>query len=239
MKSSRSIPAEYSRPAIARAIGQAAAENLVRTIQGKEVVAITWGNTLSYVIDDLPVTHRPELRVVQAIGGLSSQEVGINGADLVRRMAQALSARPLLLSSPGLVANQEVRDALLQDPQISRMLSLAIKADIALVGIGVPVPDSVILQNHILSEIDIERLKARGAVGDIGLRFFDSQGKCIEDEVNNRIIGLDLEQYRKIKRVIAVSGGEEKVESIRAALQGKLINVLITDDHTAKRLLNG
>jgi len=40
-----------------------------------------------------------------------------------------------------------------------------------------------------------------------------------------------------VKRVIGVTGGPDKVESIRAALKGKLINVLITDDNTGKALL--
>jgi DNA-binding transcriptional regulator LsrR (DeoR family) len=177
------------------------------------------------------------VRVVQCLGGLSSPEAETNGVDLVRRMAQSLGARPLLLSSPGLVANNAIRDALLMDPQISNMLKIAAKADIALVGIGVLNQESVIIQNNILTHADIERLKAKGAVGDIGMRFYNAQGQQIEDEIDERIIGLDLEQFKKIKRVIGVAGGDSKYEAIRAALRGKLIDVLVTDDRTAARLL--
>jgi DNA-binding transcriptional regulator LsrR (DeoR family) len=35
-----------------------------------------------------------------------------------------------------------------------------------------------------------------------------------------------------------VSGGKEKVSGIRAALKGNLVNVLITDEETAKTLLD-
>jgi DNA-binding transcriptional regulator LsrR (DeoR family) len=229
-------PSEYTRQAIARALGSAAAENLVRSIQGKEDISITWGSTLNQVMENLPTTHRPNVRILQALGGLSSPDTGVNGTDLARRIALSFGATPLILSSPGLVANQEVRDALLMDPQISKMIAIAAKADIALVGIGVLAPGSVVLQNNILNQTEIERLKTKGAVGDIGLRFFDACGKTIEDEINYRVIGLDLDQYRKIKRVIGIAGGEEKVEAIRAAMRGKLINVLITDDQTAKKL---
>jgi DNA-binding transcriptional regulator LsrR (DeoR family) len=230
-------PAEFTRTAIAAAIGPAAAENLIRSIQGKEDIAITWGSTLNQVMESMPAAHRPNVRILQAIGGLSSPDTGVNGADLARRMAQSLGARPLLLSSPGLVANREVRDALLMDPQISRVLAIAAKADIALVGIGVLVAESVVVQNNILSEVEIERINNKGAVGDIGLRFYDPCGKPIDDEINDRIIGLDLDQYRKIKRVIGIAGGQEKIEAIRAALRGKLVDVLITDDQTARKLL--
>lgn len=229
-------PPEYTRPTIASALGLAAAENLVRTIKGKEDIAITWGSTLNQVMESMPTTHKPNVRILQALGGLSSPDTGVNGADLARRMAQSFGARPLLLSSPGLVANREVRDALLMDPQISRMIALAAKADIALVGIGVLAPDSIMLQNNILSQTEVNRLKSKGAIGDIGMRFYDPYGKTIEDEINDRVIGIDLDQYRKIKRVIGIAGGEEKVEAIRGALRGKLINVLITDDRTARKL---
>jgi DNA-binding transcriptional regulator LsrR (DeoR family) len=230
-------PPNYSARGIARALAPLAVESLMRSMQGKGVIAITWGTTLHALIDFLPPTNWPNVRIVQCLGGLSSPEAEINGVDLVRRMAQTLGARPLLLSSPGLVANKAIRDALLLDPHISNMLQLAAKADIALVGIGVLNQESVIIQNDILSNSDIERLQSKGAVGDIGMRFYNSQGERIDDEIDDRVIGLDLDQFKRIKRVIGVAGGECKYEAIRAALQGKLIDVLVTDDLTATRLL--
>jgi DNA-binding transcriptional regulator LsrR (DeoR family) len=75
-------------------------------------------------------------------------------------------------------------------------------------------------------------------VGDIALRFFDAQGRAVQHEICDRIIGLDLEQIKRIPRVIGAAGGEEKIEVIRAAVRGKLINVLVTDAQNALRLLN-
>jgi DNA-binding transcriptional regulator LsrR (DeoR family) len=231
-------PPEYSRSAIIKSLAPVAVEGIMRSIQGKEVIAITWGSSLNAMVDALPPANYPNIRVVQCLGGLSSPDAEVNGVDIVRRLAQSLGARPLLLSAPGLVANKDVRDALLMDTQISKILSIASKADIAVVGIGVYNSESVILQNNILSNAEMERLKAKGAVGDIGMRFFNCWGEKIEDEIDERIIGLDLEHYKRIKRVIGVAGGEDKVEAIRAALHGKLIDVLVTDDKTAQYLLD-
>ena len=44
---------------------------------------------------------------------------------------------------------------------------------------------------------------------------------------------------KKIDRVVGVTGGPQKEKVIRAALIGKLVNVLITDHHTAKKLIEG
>jgi len=218
-------------------LGVAAADTLQRSLQNKEVIAITWGRTLKAVVNNLPAMTKPEIRVVQALGGINSPDVEINGSELARKLAQIVGARPILLSSPGLVASKEIRDALIKDPQISRVIDLAARADIALVGVGALNPESLARRYNIISRDDFERLKARDVIGDIGLRYFNSQGEQVDDELHDRTIGLDLNQLRKVKRVIGVTGGPDKVESIRAALKGKLINVLITDDNTGKALL--
>jgi DNA-binding transcriptional regulator LsrR (DeoR family) len=220
-----------------RDLGQAAAEYLVRCLQGNEVVGISWGSTLRAVIDALPAANWPDMKVVQIIGGLGRPEAETHGADLTRRMADAFAARPVTLSAPGIVSSKLVRDALLADPQIADTLALAARAAVCLVGIGAPTAEAVVMQlGNILTPGEIEQVKALGAVGDIALRFFDASGQAVEHELNERIIGLTLAQISAVGRVIGVAGGSEKFEVIRAAARGRLISVLITDDQTADRL---
>jgi DNA-binding transcriptional regulator LsrR (DeoR family) len=177
------------------------------------------------------------MKVVQVLGGLGRPESETYGADLVHRMASAFGARPRVVPSPGIVTSKIVREALLTDPQIVGTLALAARAHVALVGIGRPTPGSVVMQSGILSEAELSDLLSKGAVGDIALRFFDKDGRPIQHEICERIIGLDLGQIQNIPRVIGVAGGAEKFEVIRAALRGRLIDVLVTDDRTASRLL--
>lgn len=217
-------------------LGAAAADCLTRCIQGNEIIALSWGSTLLAVIDELTPQSWPEVKVVQMLGGLGQPEADVYGADLVHRAALALGARPRMLSAPGIVSSSMVRDALLSEPQIADTLALSGRADMALVGLGRPTPNSVVMRAGILSEQELIGLRALGAVGDIALRFFDAQGRPVEHEINNRIIGLTLEQIRRIPRVIGVAGGADKYEVVRAALRGRLIHVLVTDEETGRRL---
>jgi DNA-binding transcriptional regulator LsrR (DeoR family) len=221
---------------IFRLLGSAAAECLVRSIQGNEIVAITWGHTVLAVVDALPAGNWPNLHIVQSLGGLSQPDSKINAGDLARRTAQKLGANLTLLSSPGLVENKSIRDALKNDSQIKHTLALAARANIALVGIGFPGSASFSLR-EVVKKQDIERLTSRGIVGDIGLQFYNDRGVQVNDEIHDRVIGLDLVQYKTIPRVIAVAGGLEKVPAIKAALQAKIINVLVVDDTAAVALL--
>jgi DNA-binding transcriptional regulator LsrR (DeoR family) len=222
---------------IVRELGPAAAGRLVRFLHGDEVLGLTWGTTLLSVVDALPVQSWPEMRVVQLLGGLGQPEADVYGADLARRTAEALGARLRLVPAPGIVTSTMVRDALLADPQVSTVLELGARSDVALVGLGMPTPGSVVVQSGILTEEELALLQARGAVGDIALRFFDACGQPVEHEINARIIGLDLAQIRNIPCVIGVAGGASKYKVIRAALRGKLLDVLVTDDDSARRLL--
>jgi DNA-binding transcriptional regulator LsrR (DeoR family) len=230
-------PSSDDKPVVTTELGPAAVGCLLRYLHGNEVLSVSWGSTLLSVVDALPITNWPDLTVVQMMGGLGRPEAEVHGNDIARRMAQAFGARPRLLSAPGIVTSKMVRDSLLADPQISDTLALSARADVAMVGIGVPVPDSVVMQAGAILAEEVEQLKAQGAVGDIALRFFDPDGQPIKHEINDRIIGLDPDQIRSIPRVIGVAGGAEKFEVIRAALRGKFINVLVTDDRIGTRLL--
>jgi DNA-binding transcriptional regulator LsrR (DeoR family) len=86
-------------------------------------------------------------------------------------------------------------------------------------------------------QAELDDLLQKGAVGDIALRYFDAEGRGVGSEINDRIIGITLEQLKRGPKVVAASGGPEKVPAIRAALRGGLIDVLVTDSVTAGRLL--
>jgi DNA-binding transcriptional regulator LsrR (DeoR family) len=230
-------PSSDEKQVVTGELGPAAVDCLLRCLQGNEVLSVSWGSTLLSAVDRLPIKHWPDLTVVQVMGGLGRPEAEVHGNDIARRMAQAFGARPRLISAPGIVASKMVRDSLVADPQISDTLALSAKSDVAIVGIGVPVPDSVVMQAGAILAEEVEQLRAQGAVGDIALRFFDADGQPVKHEINDRIIGLDLDQIRRIPRVIGVAGGAEKFEVVRAALRGKFINVLVTDDQIATRLL--
>ena len=233
-------PSDYEKTTVLRELGEAAAACLIRCLNGDEVVGVTWGSTLLAVVDALPdVAKWPNMRVVQMLGGLGRPETEVHATDLTRRLAQAFGARPWSLPAPGIVSSKQLRDALLEDIQISETLALAAQADVALVGIGRPTSDSVLIRTGtILTMAQVDDFKARGAVGDIGLRFFDEQGQVSDIEINDRLIGVTLDQIKKIPRVIGVAGTEYKYPAILAALRGQLIEVLVTDERIATRLLD-
>lgn len=218
-------------------LGRPGAECLVRSLDDNKTLAMSWGATLSAVIDALPSRSWPNTQVVQMLGGLGDPDSESHGVDLTYRMAEKLGAKPRPVLSPGVVSDRTIRDALLNDTQVHGTLELAASADVAIVGVGVPIPGSVVLRSGILTERDVDELKAKGAVGDIALRFIDGNGSAVDHELNDRTIALELDAIKEIPRVIGVAGGSEKLDVIRAALRGGLVDALVTDQSTATALV--
>ncbi len=233
------IPEPSNSDTISRSLGVAAANFFRHTIRPRDMVGISWGKTLSSMVSALATDHFPDLQVVQLIGGLGAPESDVHGTDLCRRMAQQLGCRATLLPAPGIVSSLAAKKALLSDHHVARTFEHFSEITIAFVGIGSPTPYSVLMRDGtIISQNELHHLLQKGAVGDIALRFFDREGRLIESEINNRVIGISLEQLKKISRVVGVAGGPDKVQTLYGALKGELINTLITDHLTARALIN-
>ena len=108
----------------------------------------------------------------------------------------------------------------------------------AYVGIGGQEPSGLLASSgNVFSPEELQTVREAGGVGDIGLRYLCADGSPVDTPLNDRVIGIELEQLKRVPRSIAVAGGPGKTEAIHAALVGGWINCLITDTYTAERLL--
>ena len=149
-------------------------------------------------------------------------------------------AQGTFLPAPSSVGSAEARDVLLEDPFVRRAMALFEKLDVALVGIGGQQPSGLLASSgNVFSKAELRTVRAAGGVGDIGLRYLRADGRPVDSPLDDRVIGIELEQLKRVPRAIAVAGGPRKTQAIRAALLGGWINCLITDRPTAERLLRG
>ena len=225
---------------IARDLGAAAAAYVETTIGPNEVVGIScWSAALLAMVNAMTPTHRGRgTRVVQILGGVGDPRVERHATHVTRRLAQLLSGEAVLLPAPGVVGSPEAKQVLLRDPFVQAALSLFNSLTLALVGIGTVEPSRLLAASgNVFSSQELRILENYGAVGDICLRFFDCAGRPVITPLNDRVISIELEQLRRVPRVVGVAGGKRKLAAIRGALRGRWINVLITDAQTARALL--
>jgi len=90
-------------------------------------------------------------------------------------------------------------------------------------------------QAEIAKQLQVSRPTV--AVGDISCRYFDLNGQPVSTDFDRRVISLSLDDLRRIKPVIVVAGGEDKVAALLGALRTGCLDILITDERTGRKVL--
>lgn len=224
------------------AIGDAAAHFLETTIADDEVIGMSsWSSSLLRMVDAIaPIKRVHAHKVVQIMGGLGSPAVQSHAQHLVTRMARLTGAKAQFLPAPGVAGSAASRAVLLKDPFVEETLGYFSALTLAFVGIGSMTPSRMLANSgNAFTRQELDELAAQGAVGDMGLRFFNAMGEPVITPLNERVISISLDEIRAARRVVAVAGGARKIPAIAAALKGGYLDVLITDHSTAERLAAG
>jgi DNA-binding transcriptional regulator LsrR (DeoR family) len=225
---------------VLRDIGSAAATYLETTLRDDEVIGISsWSETLLRMVGSMqPLRRNGHGHVVQILGGIGNPTAEAHAIRLTQQLASLLKAEPHFLPAPGVTGSPEATAAYLAEPPVQDTAAYFPRLTIALVGIGGLFPSRLLGESgNVFSADELAELEALGAVGDVCLRFFDGAGHPVASRFDERVVGMPLEQLRRVPRSVGVAGTADKVDAIRGALEGRLINVLITDRFTGERLV--
>jgi DNA-binding transcriptional regulator LsrR (DeoR family) len=225
--------------ALIRALGHAAAEYLEPTLTGRDTIGISsWSATLSAMVEAMRSKPSQQAeRVVQILGGVGNAVAQAQATRTTARLAQLTGATAVYLPAPGLVSNPETRSVFMRDPSFRQALEACAELTLVLVGIGSLEPSPLLLESgNAIAPDDQEMLRSLHAVGDVSMHFFDDRGEPVVSDLDDRILGISAPAMRSVPRRVGVAGGVRKYTSIRAAVRGGWVNVLITDLTTAEQL---
>ena len=223
-----------------RDLGSAAAYYLESAVRQNEIIGISsWSSALLGMVDGLhAVPRRSGVKVVQILGGVGNPTAEVHAHRLTSRFADLVGGDPVFLPAPGIVGSEAALQVLLNDEYVHGAVALFDQVTTALVCIGAVEPSSLLAESgNVFSQAELDQLRQAGAVGDILLRFFDADGRLVDSGLDKRVISMGLEQLRTVDRAIGIAGGRRKYCAILGALRGRWINILVTDQGTAERLV--
>jgi len=221
---------------IKKNIGYIGSMYIIDQIQQGDIIGLGWGRTLRNLIQDIERREIPDTRIVPMLGGVGQVDPELQVNSLATVLAEKINAKPYLLFALGAVHDKDARDQILGS--ISNVIKYWDKIDIALVGIGeVTAEEYVHSTKHVFISVE-ERaiMKEKGAVGDINMHFYDIDGNEVVSDRYYKI-STTLTQLRKIPLVVGFAGGMFKVKAIQGAIEGKLVDVLVTDENVAQELI--
>lgn len=238
------VDPEYNHAMLRRDVAEFAADYFLRVLSRGMVISMCWSTFIAEMTDVVcrkvaSLREKPaDIDIVQSLGAIIDNDPEFQVYDSSRRLAASLNARLHLIMAPGIAASTGAYHALMDDPQIAGVLELARRSDAAFFGIGSVDGESNLMRSlaRVMPAM-IPELKRHGVVGDLNGRFFCMEGNPIESELDERLIGLSLDEVKALPLAVGVTGGPEKYEALRAAVVGGLVKTVVTDINNARRLV--
>ncbi|MDX8538829.1 sugar-binding transcriptional regulator [Mesorhizobium abyssinicae] len=220
-----------------KALGIAGAQFLKREIERGEdkLIGVGHGRTLAACVEYLPRISADGIRFVSLLGGLT-RKFSANPHDVIHRLAERTGAEAYVMPVPMFANTVEDRAVLLGQKGISEVFDLAKSADLLLAGIGTAEQEASLVATGMIDKAEMEETRRNGAVGELLGHFFDQAGKPVATTVSSRALALAREDIAN-RRIVAVAGGKVKVRAIKSVLEGRYLKGLITDERTARSLV--
>jgi DNA-binding transcriptional regulator LsrR (DeoR family) len=230
-------PTNPAAPNAVNGIAERAAALLEATLRSEKpaIVAIGTGRAMRAAVELVPPMDCPNHQIVSLVGNISP-DGSASFFDALARLTDLTKARHYPMPLPVFVASDTERQQLLKLGPVSRVRAIAAKADLRLIGVGQIDQSAQVYVDGFISHDELLEMLRLGAVGEVAGWAMDSDGRVIDGGTNRRLTSVPLPVPAKALTV-AAAVGRSKLPGIRAALKGRMINGLITDEATAQALL--
>lgn len=209
---------------------QAAVDYILPMIKkGNQKIALSWGRTIQELIQNLPNLSTTGNTVFPLFGATDNENSYFSSNELARKMADKLDATPKCAWFPYLADSDGDSALLKQLRYYKKMQDLWNTADLAILGIGNTEILDIFGKTFGYNDIHCQ------AIGDIATHFFDQNGTFVNLYSNTLCASVD--NIKNARESVAIACGKEKAEAIAGALRTKMIDTLITDEYTARRVL--
>ncbi len=231
------VPSDPTSDSTTIGVAEAGAAEIERWLVRPEPItmAIGTGRTLKAAIEQIKPMECPQHKVVSLTGNIAP-DGSAAFYNVIFNVADTVKARSFPMPLPVIASSAAEREMLHRQPMITATLSLAAEANVTFVGIGDLGPKAPLLLDNFISETDHKMLQKAGAVGEICGWCFDAEGRLIEGLINDRVASAPIPS-RESSLVVGLAMGRNKAPAIRAALNRRLVNGVITDERTAELLL--
>ena len=218
-------------------LAKATASYLERLVKNDNIIGVSMGSSIGQIHRFVSKGLSKNATFVPLIGGIGHLGMELHSNTIVEALAKAFGGEYYLLHAPAKVSGIQIKEELMKEPGINRVIKMCDGLDIAVVGIGVPNRGSAIMATGYYDEKDMEIMRGKNVAGDVCMQFFDITGNSEPFQADNIVIGIDIKKLRRVPHSIGVASGTEKANAIVGAINGGYINVLVTDIECAKKLL--
>ena len=219
-----------------RAVAVSAAHVLSDVVSSNSVrrIGVGMGRTIKAAVEAMPKVNRPDLEIISISGSLT-RTLAANPFDVVQRMQERTGGEGYYLPVPYFAESREEKDMFLGQRSVQNLMERARGSDVFIVGIGSVENEGHLIQRGMISKEEQADLMDSGAVSDLMGRFLTIDGQIAPVSLGDCAVGLHFNEVEGA-RLIALAGGESKVDAAVAALRAGVITDLVADETLARAL---
>ncbi|MBR0693947.1 sugar-binding transcriptional regulator [Bradyrhizobium lablabi] len=231
------VPTDPSAPLSTAGIAERSANILETTLRSETpvIVALGTGRAVRAAVERVSPIERPFHQIVSLVGNISA-DGSASFYDTVGRLADRTGARHYPMPLPFLMSSEDERNRMVRIEPIAKVKAVAAKADLRLIGIGQMDQKAQVHVDGFVTREELLEMMRLGAIGEVTGWAFDARGRLIKGGTNKRLTSIPP-QIPAEGTTIAAAIGSAKVPAIKAALAGRVVNGLITDEATARAVL--
>ncbi|WP_338821900.1 sugar-binding transcriptional regulator [Bradyrhizobium septentrionale] len=232
------VPSDPAAPLSNAGIAERSANLLETTLRSETpvIVALGTGRAVRAAVERVSPIERPDHQIVSLVGNISA-DGSARFYDTVGRLADRTGARHYPMPLPFLMSSEDERNRMVRIDPIARVRAVAAKADLRLIGIGQMDQKAQVHVDGFVTREELLEMMRLGAIGELTGWAYDAKGRLIKGGTNKRLTSIPP-QIPAEQTTIAAAVGAAKVPAIKAALAGRVINGLITDEATARAVLD-
>ncbi|MBR0796386.1 sugar-binding transcriptional regulator [Bradyrhizobium jicamae] len=231
------VPTDPAAPLSTAGIAERSANILETTLRSETpvIVALGTGRAVRAAVERVSPIERPDHQIVSLVGNISA-DGSASFYDTVGRLADRTGARHYPMPLPFLMSSEDERNRMIRIEPIARVRAVAAKADLRLIGIGQMDQKAQVHVDGFVTREELLEMMRLGAIGEVTGWAYDAKGKLIKGGTNKRLTSIPP-QIPVQSTTIGAAVGAAKVPAIKAALAGHVVNGLITDEATARAIL--
>lgn len=197
---------------------------------------MSWGNTLNIATRSMAPLHRPDLEISSVMGGIP-RGTELSSFEITKRLGDLVNGSHNYFPAPLYADSAESRETILSLAVFREAIERIRSVDAMAMATGDSSNRSLTVRDGLPADTTLADLRAAGVVGDLLGFMLDATGRPVDHPINERVIGISIEDLRAIPNVILAAGGAHKVPVLRAVLGLGLINTFVTDEATARAVL--
>lgn len=222
------VPPAGGEGPIRTTIATLAARLVAELVDEDDIVGLGPGRTIVETCEG--IHDVPSCDVVQLTGVATTAPEQYLHA--VMRLSRVAKGRMFPMPASFVTSSEASWCAITSEPAVKQALARMDRIDKVILTVG-GWPHSSLLATQLADSGELAPLLSRGVVAEIGSTLLDADGGPVLS-LEHRLIGISTEQLARVPMRVALGGGPGKQVAVIAAMKSGLIDMIVTDERTAR-----